>query len=356
MLSLCLIVKNEVDVLERCICSAKEKMGQLINDIVVVDTGSDDGTKELAEKLGCNVQFFDWCNDFSKARNHSISFAKNDWILVLDADEFIADCDIKALKTFINLNNKTIICEISICNYGDLEGQSYTTGAVPRVFNKDKVEYEGIIHETPSLKNKQQAELQLLAIEIHHTGYIDSIAEKKNKAERNIELLNVALEKEENMYLTMQLAKSYIRISEYEKAIEQLEKIIFNEELVKYEYYVKSVSEYVRCLINTNQFAMGMVCESFWDRCSGDSVYVYYMGHIYFRNKHYEKAVDCFLEILNRENTEISKVMVLYSLGQLFATVEMYEESLMYFELCGDYGKAQQNVNEIKKILSTIEK
>ncbi len=351
MLSLCLIVKNEVDVLERCVCSVKEKMEQIVNDIVVVDTGSDDGTKELAEILGCNVQRFAWCNDFSKARNYSLSFAKNDWVLVLDADEFVVDCDIKALEKFVFNNDGKTIGEISICNYGDLEGKSFTTGVIPRVFNRNTVEYKGIIHETPSLKDESEIKLKLLPIEIHHVGYIDSVAEKKNKAGRNIELLNIALEKEENMYLTMQLAKSYIRNGEHEKAIQQLEKIIFKEELVKYEYYVKSVSEYVRCLINTNQYAMGMVCERFWDRCCGDSVYVYYMGHIYFRNKYYEKAVDCFLEILNRENAEISKVMVLYSLGQLFATVEMYEESLMYFEMCGDYGKSLQNIEEIKRIL-----
>ncbi len=351
MLSLCLIVKNEVDVIERCIASVKENMGQLVDDIVVVDTGSDDGTLELAGELGCNVRKFEWCNDFSKARNTSLSFAKNDWVIILDADEFVVECDIKALEVFMSKTNEEVIGEISVRNYGDLEGLTYTNGVIPRVFNKNMVEYKGIIHETPSLKVANVLKLELLPIEIHHTGYIDSIADKKNKADRNIKLLNIALEKEENMYLTMQLAKSYIRNSEYNKAIEQLEKIIFKEELVKYEYYVKSVSEYVRCLINTNQAAAGMVCESFWDRCVSDSTYVYYMGHIYFRNKYYEKAVDCFLEILNRENTEISKVMVLYSLGQLFATVEMYEESLMYFEMCGDYSKAAQNVVEIRKII-----
>ncbi len=352
MLSLCLIVKNEVDVIERCITSVKKELGSLVDDFVVVDTGSEDGTETLAKELGCNVQKFEWCNDFSKARNFSLSFAKNDWVIVMDADEFIVEYDIKVLEEFMCKKNEKVIGEVSIRNYGDLEGKSYTTGVIPRIFNRNHVEYEGIIHETPTLKVEDVLRLELLPIEIHHTGYIDSVAEEKRKADRNINLLNIALEKEGNMYLRMQLAKSYIRNGAFDKAIEQLEKIIFNEELVKYDYYVKSVAEYVRCLINTNQAAVGMVCESFWDRCNGDSTYVYYMGHIYFRNKYYEKAVDCFLEILNRENTEISKVMVLYSLGQLFATVEMYEESLMYFEMCGDYGKAEQNITEIRKLVN----
>ncbi len=351
MLSLCLIVKNEVDVIERCINSVKDKMGQLVDDIVIVDTGSTDGTKELVQKLGCNLQNFEWCNDFAKARNYSISFAKNDWVLVLDADEFVVECNEKTLRQFLSDKNSNVVGEIDICNYGDLEGVSFINDVVPRVFNKNSVEYQGIIHETPKLKDGTIVKVVLLPVEIHHTGYIDSVAKKKNKAARNIELLNLALEKEEDMYLTMQLAKSYIRNGEYNEAIVQLEKIIFKEELVKYEYYVKSVSEYVRCLINLNQSAAGMICETFWDRCCEDSVYVYYMGHIYLRNKYYEKAVDCFLSILNKEDAEISKVMVLFSLGQLFAIVEMYEESLMYFEMCGDYGTAEDNAREIKKLM-----
>ncbi len=352
MLSVCLIVKNEIDVLERCIVSVKQVMGQIVDDIVVVDTGSDDGTKELAVKLGCNVFDFQWCNDFAKARNYSLSHAKNDWILVLDADEFIDKCEVKSLTNFIVNKNRKVVGEIDVRNYGDFDGISYTMGVVPRVFNKVEIEYKGIIHEMPAMKDGSDAGLKKLPIEIHHTGYIDSVAEEKNKADRNIELLSIALEKEEDMYLMMQLAKSYIRKGEYKLAIEKLEKIVFNQELVNFEYYSTSVSEYVRCLINEKQYAVGLVCENFWGRCYSDSSYVYYMGHIYFRNNYYEKAVDCFLDILNREETEISKVMVLYSLGQLFASLEMYEESIAYFNKCGDYSKSKQNIEELKKYLN----
>ncbi len=351
MISCCLIVKNEIDVLEKCIVSVKQKLNGIVNDIVVVDTGSVDGTRELAIQLGCRVFDFEWVNDFSKARNYSLNQAENNWVIVLDADEFIVECDIDNIKKFLVSKNEKVIGEIDIHNYGDLKGLSYNTAVIPRVFNRNEVEYKGIIHETPTMKNCKEVQLEKLKIEIHHTGYIDSVAEEKNKADRNIELLNKALEKEDDMYLTMHLAKSYIRKGDYLLALDNLEKIIFNEELVKYEYYGDSVSEYVRCLINAKQYAAGLVCENFWERCYNDSTYVYYMGHIYFRNKYYEKAVDCFLDILSRDETKISKVMALYSLGQLFATIEMYEESLMYFNMCGDYSKAAQNIAEINKIL-----
>ncbi len=352
MLSMCLIVKNEIEVIKRCLTSAKAVLGKVLNDVVVVDTGSTDGTKELVEKLGCSVYDFEWCNDFAAARNFSISKAMNDWVLVLDADEFVTKCELEEIVKFLVEENEYVIGEIDIVNYGDFEGVSYTTDMVPRLFNRKNVEYVGIVHETPALKNKNKPVLKKINIEIHHTGYIDQVADEKNKADRNIELLKIALENKEDMYLTMQLGKSYMRKGEFIKAIECFDKIVFKEELVKYEFYAKSVSEYIRCLINLNQSEAGLVFEKFWDRCLESDSYIYYMGHVYFRTKYYEKAVDCFLMLLNRDEKELSKVMVKYSLGQLFASLEMYEESLMYFKMCGDYEKAVYNIEQIEDIMN----
>ncbi len=353
MLSVCLIVKDELKVIARCLESVKLKMGDLVDDIIVVDTGSTDGTREMLRTLDCKSFDYKWCDDFSKARNFSIDKAKNDWVFILDADEFIVECDLVKLKYMLEEQYIEYIGEVDIWNYGDVEGLTHVDAVVPRLFNRKEVVYTGIIHEEPKMKNDKKVKLREIPILLHHTGYINEIAEEKDKANRNIELIKKSLEQEESMYLTMHLAKSYMRKGDFQNAIENLEKVIFNEESVKYEYYSKSVSEYVRALLNVNQHEVGMVCENFWERCFVDSSYVYYMGHVYMRNKHYEKAVDCFLEILNRENAEISNVMALYSLGQLFATVEMYEESLKYFEMCGDYNKAVQNIIEIKKILNT---
>ncbi len=354
MLSVCLIVKNEITVISKCIDSVKLFMGSVVDDVVVVDTGSTDGTRELLGKLECNVLDFEWCDDFSKARNFGIGKAKNDWVIVLDADEFVVECDTEALSKLLVEEYSDFIGEVAICNYGDIEGKSYTSTVVPRLFNRNKVTYKGIIHEEPKMKNNKPARLLEVPMTIHHTGYIDEVAKEKDKANRNINLITKSLEIENSMYLTMQLAKSYMRKGDFEKAIVNLEKVMFDEESVKYEYYSDAVSEYVRCLLNVNQADVAMVCEKFWDRCFVKSSYVYYMGHVYMRNKYYEKALDCFSEVLNRNTQEISKLMVFYSLGQLFTIVEMYQESMKYFEMCGDYKKAMQNVVEIKKILGSM--
>ncbi len=104
-LSVCMIVKNEEDVLERCLNCAKK----IADEIIIVDTGSTDKTKEIARKFSDKVYDFKWCYDFSKARNYSFSKATMDYIMWLDADDVILDEDInKILKLKEELSNKNV--------------------------------------------------------------------------------------------------------------------------------------------------------------------------------------------------------------------------------------------------------
>jgi hypothetical protein len=80
--SLCMIVKNEAKSLHACLTSIDD----LVDEMVVVDTGSSDNTREVAMRLGARVVNFGWIDDFSAARNESVRLARGDWILWLDAD------------------------------------------------------------------------------------------------------------------------------------------------------------------------------------------------------------------------------------------------------------------------------
>src|SRR5690348_3827247 len=82
-ISLCMIVKNEEKYLERCLKSVEG----VVDEIIIVDTGSTDQTTEIAEKFGAKILRYQWNDDFSSARNYSLKNAKCDWILILDADE-----------------------------------------------------------------------------------------------------------------------------------------------------------------------------------------------------------------------------------------------------------------------------
>lgn len=92
-LSLCMIVKNEESVLNRCLSSVEN----LFDEIIIVDTGSTDKTKSIAKKYTNKIYDFVWCDDFSKARNFSLSMATSDFVMWLDADDVITTENLQKL-------------------------------------------------------------------------------------------------------------------------------------------------------------------------------------------------------------------------------------------------------------------
>src|SRR5439155_22091569 len=92
--SLCLMVRNEEQKLVACLQSAAD----LVDEVIVVDTGSMDGTRELATKLGARVVEFPWCDDFAAARNECIRHARGNYIFWMDADERIDEANRQKLK------------------------------------------------------------------------------------------------------------------------------------------------------------------------------------------------------------------------------------------------------------------
>jgi glycosyltransferase involved in cell wall biosynthesis len=80
-----MIVKNEEAHLERCLDSVKD----MVSEMIIVDTGSTDRTVEIAHAYGAKVYHFDWCDDFAAARNESLKHATGEWLLMMDADNWL---------------------------------------------------------------------------------------------------------------------------------------------------------------------------------------------------------------------------------------------------------------------------
>ncbi|MBD2387297.1 glycosyltransferase [Cylindrospermum sp. FACHB-282] len=104
-LSLCMIVKNEEAALPKCLSSVRN----VVDEIVVLDTGSSDRTSEVAKGYGAKVYDFQWCNDFSAARNEALKYVTGDWILVLDADEMLKPEIVPALQEAISSEEYLLI-------------------------------------------------------------------------------------------------------------------------------------------------------------------------------------------------------------------------------------------------------
>ncbi len=189
-LSLCMIVKNEVRSLAKCLSSVKN----IVDEMIVVDTGSTDGTRDIAEVFGAQLYDFPWNGNFSEARNYSLGRANGDWVLVLDADEVISHQDHAALRsliappsavppayTFATRNYLMAVHNIGwIANDGMYPDEETGTGWVSstkvRLFVRDKrIQFVNPVHELvePSLK-RIGAKVKYCAVPIHHYGKMDT--------------------------------------------------------------------------------------------------------------------------------------------------------------------------------------
>src|SRR5690625_1373316 len=144
LLSVCMIVKDEERVLDRCL----ESIHGIADEIVVVDTGSIDKTKEITAKYTDKLYDFEWVNDFSKARNYSASKATGKWILVIDADEYVDRESFKKFKDDLQINPpKRGINAVEIINFvgaSKSTAKNYHT----RLYKNDgKIKFYRPIHE-----------------------------------------------------------------------------------------------------------------------------------------------------------------------------------------------------------------
>ncbi|WP_419886100.1 glycosyltransferase [Paenibacillus sp. B-A-8] len=150
--SLCMIVKNEEQTLGRCLSSVRE----LVDEIIIVDTGSSDGTKELAASYGARVYDFEWVNDFSKARNYAFSLATQEYLLWLDADDYLQSEDAEALGSVIS-GLPWDIDAVSMHYYLDRDKDGSVTSSLRRnrlVRRSCGFRWIGIVHEYLEVEGK----------------------------------------------------------------------------------------------------------------------------------------------------------------------------------------------------------
>ena len=186
-LAACMIVKNEEELLPQCLDSVKD----VVDEIVIVDTGSTDKTVEIAESYGARVYYFPWNDSFSDARNESLKHVESDWILVIDADEKLEEKDVPVLMDFI----KRAEGEWKQVNAGVVTFLNHNMGGMgkheaERVFRKGTIRFEGIIHN----QAKYEGNPIRLPINIHHYGY--SKERMDAKADYRATLLEKAIAEE----------------------------------------------------------------------------------------------------------------------------------------------------------------
>jgi Tfp pilus assembly protein PilF len=208
-ISLCMIVKNEEQLLSRCLASVRA----IADEIIVVDTGSTDRTVAVAQAFGAQVFHSTWENDFSKARNTTLQHATKEWVLVLDADEEINPLDHSRLREMtqdttkcyalyqrhytndLRFNN-SVICQGT---HPDMEReyQGYFQSSLIRLWpNRRGIAYEGIVHESvdSSVSSCPDLTIEKTNFLIHHYGFTAQPLATRNESKAKL-YMELGLEK-----------------------------------------------------------------------------------------------------------------------------------------------------------------
>lgn len=203
-ISQCIIAKNEEDNIGHCLSHLKS----VVDEQIVVDTGSTDRTVEIAESLGAKIFHFKWIDDFSAARNFALDKAKGDWIIFLDCDEYFSEESVPLIKDSIIKHGEKKDVEALTCeliNIDAINNKIFATAKniSPRIFKrKNYLRYSKRVHEIlQNVKNNSinpsLVDVSNLLI-IFHTGYSEEAKKEKNKDERNLNLLSKEIEDNPN--------------------------------------------------------------------------------------------------------------------------------------------------------------
>ncbi len=346
-ISLCMIVKNEEANLEKCLNS----IAGFLDEIIIVDTGSSDKTKEIALRFTDKVYDFQWVNDFSAARNYSISKASNEHILSLDSDEFTESINIQEIRRLIK-DNPMKIGKILIVNEFIRKGNLYKSNErISRVFSKRYYKFEGMIHEQLVPIQDIERKTYHLPLTVHHSGYEGDLETRKKKTERNIALLKLAQEKNpEDPYILYQLGKSYFMEEDYISACECFGKALYIDLDPRLEYVQDMVESYGYSLINSEQYEAAMQLLNIYDEFADSADFIFLIALILMNNGKFQQAIEEFEKVTEKTEVKMEGVngyLAFYNIGVIYECMGEKEKARTYYKKCGHYDIAEQRLSSI---------
>jgi glycosyltransferase involved in cell wall biosynthesis len=227
-----MIVRDEEAMLPDCLASVRGE----VDEIIVVDTGSQDATVQVAKQAGARVLHFPWVNDFAAARNHGIERATGEWVLVLDADERLVPGKVSGLRAAVS--RAAFDCgliRLHEASTVDAQMSDVLSGAarisepqlLPRLLRRtDGLAFVRPIHENvaPWLRRRGMKVAGVDA-DVVHLGAAATVVESRDKSARNIRMLEGRLEKEpDDVEVYGYLAHEYLRAQRVDDARRTIER------------------------------------------------------------------------------------------------------------------------------------
>jgi len=226
-LSLCMIVRDN----ERTIRPCLESIRPWVDEMVVVDTGSNDPTPSIAEGYGARVLHFPWCDDFSAARNESLRHAHGKWLFWMDSDDTIsAECGRKLQKLATQSHDESTLGFVMQvhCPGQDADADVTVVDHVKMFRNHPELRFEGRVHEQvlPAIR-RLGGEVAWTDINLVHSGSDRSPERRRQKQQRDLRLLELELrDRPDHPFALFNLGMTFSDMDEHDKAAEALERCL----------------------------------------------------------------------------------------------------------------------------------
>ena len=352
-ISICVIMKNEEKNMENFLSSIKKHFEGYPYELVLVDTGSADATLSIAEKYTDKIFHFKWIGDFSAARNFSLSCASNDWVLILDCDEYVEALDPRGFQAIIAYHPASVGM-LSRKNHYEMNGtDSVYTDDVERFFDRRLFHYEAIIHEQVRAIDGSDFDRVALPLTVDHCGYNGSIEELRKKAERNNELLLKMLEENpDDPYLYFQIGQSYNMLRDDEKACYYYGKGLEYDVDPRAEYVQMMVIGYGYALLHLERYDEALQFQNIYEEFATTADFVCLMGLIYLRKGMVVQAMAEFLKATTFEtaNTEGANSFIpTFNMGCINEVLGDIDIAVTLYKKCGDFKPAVDRLKALGK-------
>ncbi len=223
-LSLCMIVKNEAKRLPSCLESARG----VVDEMIILDTGSSDDTVAIAQALGAQVFHYVWQNDFSAARNVGLTHATGDWVLVLDADETLVPETLKPLRSLMAQPDTLVINTLR----QEIGAAQSPYSLVSRLFRRHPAlqfsrPYHSMVDDSAIALCQREPQWKIVDVSdvlIHHDGYRQEAIASLNKFDRARKAMEQFLAAHpDDTYDAGKLGALYVEMGEWEQGMTLLE-------------------------------------------------------------------------------------------------------------------------------------
>lgn len=301
-LSLCMIVKNEEKVLQRCL----DSVYGIVDEVVIVDTGSTDSTKDIALKYTKKVYDFEWTNSFADARNFAQQQATGEWILVLDADEYVERANLQEMIDVLKQTDESVEAyDVAIYNFMGVYGERVLQHRHTRIYrNVPYLRYDRAIHEQLRKVNGEYVQAAQGILTVYHTGYMHQAVTEKKKHDRNAPLLEYEMKAGDSIAFDyFNLGNEYLSKGEIEKALESFIKAYQGKKDIRLSWVSYCLVQIILCLKYVQRFedALQVITDA-ENLYSETADFPFLRGEIYYLQYRYDDAAEQLEYLLQNKN------------------------------------------------------